>query len=53
MSDERLVRPAPPRLTRRKLLIGLGVGAAAAPLSGCSFDAARPRRSTSWRRPRL
>ncbi len=35
MSDERLIRPAPARLTRRKLLIGLGVGVAAAPLSGC------------------
>ena len=38
MSGERLIRPAQPRLTRRKLLIGLGVGAAAAPLSACSFD---------------
>jgi DMSO/TMAO reductase YedYZ molybdopterin-dependent catalytic subunit len=35
MSGERLIRPAPARLTRRKLLIGLGVGVAAAPLSGC------------------
>jgi DMSO/TMAO reductase YedYZ molybdopterin-dependent catalytic subunit len=41
MSDERLIRPAPPRLTRRKLIIGLGVGAAAAPLSGC--DAGSPQ----------
>ena len=35
MSGELLIRPAQTRLTRRKLLIGLGVGAAAAPLSAC------------------
>ena len=42
MSGERLIRPTPTRLTRRKLLIGLGVGAAAAPLSACSFDTGSP-----------
>ena len=42
MSGEPLIRPAPTRLTRRKLLIGLGVGAAAAPLSACSFDTGSP-----------
>ena len=36
MSGEHLIKPTPMRLTRRKLLIGLGVGAAAAPLSACS-----------------
>ena len=35
MTGESLVRPAPLRLSRRKLLLGLGAGAAAAPLSGC------------------
>jgi DMSO/TMAO reductase YedYZ molybdopterin-dependent catalytic subunit len=35
MNGELLVRPAPLRLNRRKLLLGLGVGAAVAPLSGC------------------
>ena len=39
MSGE-LIRPSRPRFTRRRLLIGLGVGAAAAPLSGC--DAGSP-----------
>ena len=34
MSGE-LIRPSGPRFTRRRLLIGLGLGAAAAPLSGC------------------
>jgi DMSO/TMAO reductase YedYZ molybdopterin-dependent catalytic subunit len=42
MSGERLIRPRQARLTRRKLLIGLGVGAAAAPLSACSFDSGSP-----------
>jgi hypothetical protein len=42
MSGERLIRPARTGLTRRKLLIGLGVGAAAAPLSACSFDTGSP-----------
>jgi DMSO/TMAO reductase YedYZ molybdopterin-dependent catalytic subunit len=40
--SEPLIRPARAGLTRRKLLIGLGVGAAAAPLSGCSLDAGSP-----------
>ncbi|MGA8585487.1 MAG: molybdopterin-dependent oxidoreductase, partial [Roseiarcus sp.] len=40
MTGEGLIRPAGPRLSRRKLLIGLGVGAAAAPLAGC--DAGSP-----------
>ena len=40
--SERLIRPARTRLTRRSLLMGLGVGAAAAPLSACSFDAGSP-----------
>ena len=35
MMGQGLIRPAGPRLSRRKLLIGLGVGAAVAPLSGC------------------
>jgi DMSO/TMAO reductase YedYZ molybdopterin-dependent catalytic subunit len=35
MNGERLVRPAPLRLNRRKLILGLGAGAAAMPLSGC------------------
>ena len=42
MSAERLIRPTRTRLTRRKLLIGLGVGAAAAPLSACSLDTDSP-----------
>ena len=42
MSGERLIRPAQAQLTRRKLLIGLGIGAAAAPLSACSFDTGSP-----------
>ena len=42
MSGEHLIKPTPMRLTRRKLLIGLGVGAAAAPLSACSFDTGSP-----------
>ena len=41
MSRERLIRPAQAQLTRRKLLLGLGV-AAAAPLSACSFDTGSP-----------
>jgi DMSO/TMAO reductase YedYZ molybdopterin-dependent catalytic subunit len=40
MTGEGLIRPAGPRLSRRKLLLGLGVGVAAAPLSGC--DAGSP-----------
>ena len=52
MSGERLIRPAATSLTRRKLLIGLGVGAAAAPLSACSFDTGSPAALKSWRRPR-
>ena len=40
MTGESLVRPAPLRLSRRKLLLGLGAGAATAPLSGC--DAGSP-----------
>jgi hypothetical protein len=42
MSGERLIRPAQARITRRKLLMGLGVGAAVAPLSACSFDTGSP-----------
>ena len=42
MIGERLIRPAPARFTRRKLLMGLGIGAMAAPLSACSFDAGSP-----------
>ncbi|HXE23515.1 MAG TPA: molybdopterin-dependent oxidoreductase [Roseiarcus sp.] len=42
MKGESLIRPARARLTRRKLLIGLGAGAMAAPLSGCDFDAGSP-----------
>ena len=40
MIGEGLARPAPLRLSRRRLLLGLGAGAAAAPLSGC--DAGSP-----------
>jgi DMSO/TMAO reductase YedYZ molybdopterin-dependent catalytic subunit len=40
MTAEGLIRPAGPRLSRRKLLLGLGAGAAIAPLSGC--DAGSP-----------
>jgi DMSO/TMAO reductase YedYZ molybdopterin-dependent catalytic subunit len=40
MTGAALVRPAGPGLSRRKLLLGLGAGAAAAPLSGC--DAGSP-----------
>jgi DMSO/TMAO reductase YedYZ molybdopterin-dependent catalytic subunit len=40
MTGERLIRPAGLRLSRRKLLAGLGAGAAAASLSGC--DAGSP-----------
>ena len=40
MTGERLIRPVGPRLSRRKLLLGLGAGAAALPLSGC--DAGSP-----------
>lgn len=40
MSDARLIRPARVHLTRRKLLIGLGAGALAAPLASC--DAGSP-----------
>ncbi|HEY1453043.1 MAG TPA: molybdopterin-dependent oxidoreductase [Roseiarcus sp.] len=35
MTGEGLIRPAGPRLSRRKLLLGLGAGAAAASLSAC------------------
>jgi DMSO/TMAO reductase YedYZ molybdopterin-dependent catalytic subunit len=42
MSGERLIQPARARFTRRKLLLGLGAGAAAAPLSACSFDTGSP-----------
>ena len=35
MTGEGLARPASLRLSRRRLLLGLGAGAAAAPLSGC------------------
>jgi DMSO/TMAO reductase YedYZ molybdopterin-dependent catalytic subunit len=40
MIGEGLARPAPLRLSRRRLLLGLGAGAAAAPLAGC--DAGSP-----------
>ena len=40
MTGEGLARPAPLRLSRRRLLLGLGAGAAAAALSGC--DAGSP-----------
>ncbi len=39
MTGERLIRPAGPSLSRRKLLLGLGAGAAAAPRSGCDAGA--------------
>jgi DMSO/TMAO reductase YedYZ molybdopterin-dependent catalytic subunit len=42
MIGERLIPPAQPRFTRRKLLIGLSAGAAAAPLSACSLDSGSP-----------
>ena len=42
MIGERLIPPSRPRLTRRKLLIGFGAGAAAAPLSACSLDTGSP-----------
>jgi len=42
MSAERLIRPGQARFTRRKLLMGLGVGVAAAPLAACSFDTGSP-----------
>ena len=42
MSGERLIRPGQARFTRRKLLMGLGVGVAAAPLAACSFDTGSP-----------
>jgi DMSO/TMAO reductase YedYZ molybdopterin-dependent catalytic subunit len=40
MTGEGLIRPAGLRISRRKLLVGLGVGAVAAPLAGC--DAGSP-----------
>jgi len=52
MSGEPLIRPMQARLTRRKLLIGLGVGAAAAPLSACSFDTGSPAALSILRKPR-
>ncbi|HEY1863467.1 MAG TPA: molybdopterin-binding protein [Roseiarcus sp.] len=42
MSGKELIRPARIRLTRRKLLAGLGISAAALPLSACSFDTGSP-----------
>ena len=51
MSGE-LHPPGATRLTRRKLLAGLGISAAAAPLSACSFDTGSPRRSIFSRKPR-
>ena len=42
MMSERLIQPSRARFTRRKLLIGLGLGAAAAPLSACSLDSRSP-----------
>jgi DMSO/TMAO reductase YedYZ molybdopterin-dependent catalytic subunit len=42
MIGERLIPPARARLTRRKLLIGLGAGVAAAPLASCSLDTGSP-----------
>ena len=42
MMSERLILPPSARFTRRKLLIGLGLGAAAAPLSACSLDSRSP-----------
>ena len=40
--SERLILPERPRLSRRKLLLGLGAGALAGPLSGCDFDSGSP-----------
>jgi DMSO/TMAO reductase YedYZ molybdopterin-dependent catalytic subunit len=40
MTGKGVIRPAGPRFSRRKFLLGLGVGAAAAPLAGC--DAGSP-----------
>jgi len=42
MSDDRLIRLPQTRLTRRRLLAGLGISAAALPLSACSFDTGSP-----------
>jgi DMSO/TMAO reductase YedYZ molybdopterin-dependent catalytic subunit len=42
MSGPELIRPPRIRLNRRKLLAGLGVTVAAAPLSACSFDTGSP-----------
>jgi DMSO/TMAO reductase YedYZ molybdopterin-dependent catalytic subunit len=42
MMAKRLIPPPQPRLTRRKLLIGLSAGAVAAPLSACSLDTGSP-----------
>ncbi len=42
MMSERLILPSRARFTRRKLLIGLGLGAAVAPLSACSLDSRSP-----------
>ena len=52
MSGERLIRPAPPRLSRRKLLIGLGVGARGRAALGLRYGLARGA-LIFWRRPRL
>ena len=40
MTGDGLIRPPGLRVSRRKLLLGLGAGALAAPLSGC--DAGSP-----------
>jgi DMSO/TMAO reductase YedYZ molybdopterin-dependent catalytic subunit len=42
MSGELLIRPEPPRFSRRRLLVGLGAVAAAAPLSACSVGTGSP-----------
>jgi DMSO/TMAO reductase YedYZ molybdopterin-dependent catalytic subunit len=42
MMGDRLIRPSRPLFTRRRLLLGLTAGAAAAPLSACSLDSRSP-----------
>jgi DMSO/TMAO reductase YedYZ molybdopterin-dependent catalytic subunit len=42
MTGDRLIQPSRVRLTRRRLLLGLTAGAAAAPLSACSLDSRSP-----------